>query len=93
MTEREARAMQTMFFTHPAGRILARELREIGHLDTTIDDETARIEHNTVKKVLMLLGCNLQVAREPIPRTEKSTGTEQDIALGVPNDAGTEPQS
>lgn len=83
MTIDETKALQTMFFRHPGGRVLERELREIGHIDSGIDSEEARIEHNTVKRILTLMGCNIQFGRETIRLPQQQSGTEQDSVLGV----------
>lgn len=66
MTRQETLALQELFFS-PAGRVLERELRRVGHLDTEIEDDQQRIEHNTVKEILTLCGCQLVLESRKLP--------------------------
>ena len=67
--------LQMMLFRTTAGQALLELFMATGHFYEEIENDQARIEHNTVKRILTAAGVQMELKPRPVTEPVKNTET------------------
>lgn len=86
MTELDkTRAAQATLFQTEGGELLRVALCNVGHIGEVLKDDTERVEHNTVMKLLHQAGVMIKLVPAPLPEPGEQRNVTEDY-LGGPHD-------